>query len=372
VKMDIAAKAVSASALAANEPAGGNSRKRKAETQEPPPIEEDICKGVVRRAAAWRQKYNPSLPKRKLHVDSCGFHMLNRDGIACNGDRCDELTRQILHDGTDPEEAQRDNFVIRASGPDDPSRAFNIEVCSQHPYVMRIFRVATRLRSKVSPDRVTYVSKLTSVDPGTRIRLSFPETRTRDMDPSALAANHQNARASGALPQARPVLCPPPPSPPSPSSSQDALRPDASMFQIICEYIDKAERSSSASRFHLDDCERDFLKATAFRLSVSVSSHRTCKSAFKTGASEAVLTPSRVTRRRSLALAVLLTALGISAQTAFGSDAHGLLFVTPEMLARAIESDMTIRKMARNAQHSIVRFLYRNNLLWQSQGGHGP
>ena len=45
-----------------------------------------------------------------------------------------------------------------------------------------------------------------------------------------------------------------------------------------------------------------------------------------------------------MALAVLLTALGISAQTAFGSDAHGLLFVTPEMLARAIESDMTMRK----------------------------
>ena len=145
------------------------------------------------------------------------------------------------------------------------------------------------------------------------------------------------------------------------------MRPNSLMFQIICEYIDKEETED-----FLDDCERGFLKATAFRLSVSVSSHRTCKSAFKTGASEAVLTPSRVTRRRSLALAVLLTALGISAPTARGSDAHGLLFVTPEMLARAIESDMTIRKMARNAQHSIVRFLYRNNPLWQSQGGHGP
>jgi len=69
---------------------------------------------------------------------------------------------------------------------------------------------------------------------------------------------------------------------------------------------------------------------------------------------------------------VLLTALGISGPTVRGTDAHGLLFVTAEKLARAIESDMTIRKMARNAQHSIVRFLYRNNPLWQSQGGHGP
>ena len=131
------------------------------------------------------------------------------------------------------------------------------------------------------------------------------------------------------------------------------------MFQIICEYIDKEETED-----FLVDCERGFLKATAFRLSVSVSSHRTCKSAFKTSASEAVLTPSRVTRRRSLALAVLLTALDISNL--------GLQFVTPEMLARAIESDMTIRKMARNAQHSIVNFLYRNNALLESQGGHGP
>ena len=135
--------------------------------------------------------------------------------------------------------------------------------------------------------------------------------------------------------------------------------PNSLMFQIICEYIDKAETEGL-----LYECERDVLKATAFRLSVSVSSHRTCKSAFKTGASEAVLTPSRVTRRRSLALAVLLTALDISNL--------GLQFVTPEMLARAIESDMTIRKMARNAQHSIVNFLYRNNALLESQGGHGP
>ena len=143
--------------------------------------------------------------------------------------------------------------------------------------------------------------------------------------------------------------------------------PNSLMFQIICEYIDKEK-----TKDHMDEGERHGLKATAFRLSVSVSSHRTCKSAFKTGASEAVLTPSCVTRRRSLALAVLLTALGISAPTAHGSDAHGLLFVTPEMLARAIESDMTIRKMARNAEHSIVNFLYRNNALLESQGGHGP
>ena len=132
-KKDLAPTAVNASALAAEKKAGGNSRKRPAETREPPAIEEDICKGVVRRAAAWRQKYNPSRKKQKLHGDTIGFHMLNRDGIACNGDRCDDLLGQLVHDGTDPDEAQRDNFVVRSSGPDDPSRAFNIEVCRQHP-----------------------------------------------------------------------------------------------------------------------------------------------------------------------------------------------------------------------------------------------
>ena len=128
-----AVESAKSSALAADTETAGNIKKRKAESQDPPSIEEDICKGVVRRAASWRVKYNPKRKRRMLHVDNGGFHMLNRDGIACNGDRCDDLLEQLLHDGTDPEEAQRDNFVVSASGRDDPSREFNIEVCSQHP-----------------------------------------------------------------------------------------------------------------------------------------------------------------------------------------------------------------------------------------------
>ena len=123
------------------------------------------------------------------------------------------------------------------------------------------------------------------------------------------------------------------------------------MFQISCEYIDKEE-----TKDHLDEGERHGLKATAFRLSVSISSHKACQTAFAPNASGAVLTPSRVTWRRSLALAVLITALGLSAFTSTS--------VTPEKLARAIEGDATIRGDARTSQHSIVNFLARNNAFY--------
>ena len=123
------------------------------------------------------------------------------------------------------------------------------------------------------------------------------------------------------------------------------------MFQIICEYIDKKETSD-----HLDEGQRHGLKATAFQLSVSVSSHTACQSAFPTGASDALLTPACVTRRRSWALAVLLTALGLSAHTPPS--------VTATTLARALEGDVTIRGNALKSQHIIVNFLCRSSALY--------
>ena len=131
----------------------------------------------------------------------------------------------------------------------------------------RIFRVAKRLRSKLSPDRVTYALRVRAVAPGP---LLPPVSPTRHMDPSALAANHQNARASGAhqpvTPPVRVKCNSPPPAPTPPSSFQDVLMPNSLMFQIICEYIDKEK-----TKDHMDEGERHGLKATAFRLSVSIS-----------------------------------------------------------------------------------------------------
>ena len=72
-------------------------------------------KGIIRKAAAWRKKFNPKVPPHLL-----GFHQLNRDGIACNGDRCDTLMQSFLSDGFDEDEAERDNFAVRVTGPDDP------------------------------------------------------------------------------------------------------------------------------------------------------------------------------------------------------------------------------------------------------------
>ena len=75
-----------------------------------------IGDGVIRRASARIHMYNPSREKITLIPDLLGLHPLNRDGIACNGDRCDTLLGSIVHDGCDPDEADRDNFAVRTSG----------------------------------------------------------------------------------------------------------------------------------------------------------------------------------------------------------------------------------------------------------------
>ena len=89
--------------------------------------------GVIRRSAAWRAKYNPSREKTLMVPTMLGFHGFNREGIPCNGDRCDTLLRDMVYDGFEPEEADRDNLAIRVSGPNDPGIAYNVDVCADHP-----------------------------------------------------------------------------------------------------------------------------------------------------------------------------------------------------------------------------------------------
>ena len=60
-----------------------------------------------------------------------GFHNLNRDGIACNGDRCDSLLGTMIKNGFDKDEANRDNYAIRVSGQEDICIKYNIEVCDE-------------------------------------------------------------------------------------------------------------------------------------------------------------------------------------------------------------------------------------------------
>ena len=87
--------------------------------------------GIIRRASAWRFMYNPDSLTQQLNPILLGFSQHNRDGIACNGDRCDTLLKQFLADGFDEEEADRDNFAVRVSGPEDEGIVYNIEVCKQ-------------------------------------------------------------------------------------------------------------------------------------------------------------------------------------------------------------------------------------------------
>ena len=231
----------------------------------------------------------------------------------------------------------------------------------------RMFRLAKRVRSKTPADQVTYAWKETEISYllGAFLpvisEMSVTPSGLRLRPSSALAANDHKPRACAALTQALPILCSPPPSPFSPSSSRKHLL----MFQIICEYIDKEETED-----HLDDGEQGVLKATALRLSVSLTSHKPCQIAFATsGVGRLPLTPSVDRRRRSISLAVLLTALGLSA---FPSQS-----VTSETLALAIEGDATIRRKALYSRHSIINFLYRNNVInnyhqLPAHADHGP
>ena len=87
--------------------------------------------GLIRRAAAHRLVYNPTRKKEVCPPEYLGFHNLNRDGIACNGDRCDTLLGTMIRDGFDVDEANRDNYAIRVSGQEDICIKYNIEVCAQ-------------------------------------------------------------------------------------------------------------------------------------------------------------------------------------------------------------------------------------------------
>ena len=91
----------------------------------------DDVQGIVRRAVAVRLKYNPTGATQLIPPKLLGFHALNRDGIACNGDRCDSLLKQFLHDGFDKDEANRDNYAVEVSGPKDKSIMYNIEVSEE-------------------------------------------------------------------------------------------------------------------------------------------------------------------------------------------------------------------------------------------------
>ena len=122
-------------------PCGANTKAAAPQTSSPAPAEvlaPDFAMGVVRRAAALLATYNPGRTLTQLVPDLVGFHPLNRDGIALNGDRCDSLLGEILGAGCDKDEADRDNVAVRTTGATDPGIAFNIAVCGEDPKLATI------------------------------------------------------------------------------------------------------------------------------------------------------------------------------------------------------------------------------------------
>ena len=102
-------------------------------------VEPDIAPVAVAPAVTVIPKDNVgtfamSIPPRKKTLvppNLVGFHNLNRDGIACNGDRCDSLLGTMIKNGFDKDEANRDNYAIRVSGQEDICIKDNIEVCDE-------------------------------------------------------------------------------------------------------------------------------------------------------------------------------------------------------------------------------------------------
>ena len=93
---EVTASPEHSSALAAQPPTLAGSSERGACARAPastlsPRMGDKHAKGVIRRAAAQRYMYNPEGEKTLISPRLLRFHPLNRDGIACNGDRCGEL-----------------------------------------------------------------------------------------------------------------------------------------------------------------------------------------------------------------------------------------------------------------------------------------
>ena len=224
-------------------------------------------------------------------------------------------------------------------------------------------RPARRVRSKLPPLEVTFVPKISHVAPGT------PETPTTLVDQTrgywlwvspepprepltaracgnAPNKNVAPARACGNAPES-PLshavnLCPL-----CQQLISGARSQPLSLFEIICNYIDK-----DAASHHLDEGQRHGLKATAFQLSGLVSTNRAYQSVFQWIGNAEVQTSELMKQRRSWALAVLLTALSLSPH---------MPDIPPWTLATTLESDVVIRGSACKMQPRIIDLVYRSD-----------
>jgi len=107
------------------------------EAKQVPPMLLDDTQKHISQALELRRQYR--IPGGKQYLPPCllGFDITNRDGIPCNGARCDKLLADICQMGWDEDEANFENICVQAR-PDDASAPaglfrFNKEACDASP-----------------------------------------------------------------------------------------------------------------------------------------------------------------------------------------------------------------------------------------------
>ena len=115
-----------------------------AEAQDIPPMSYDfeVYKKQIAQALELRKKYRIPGGKQYLPPSLLGFDPSNRDGIPCNGARCDKLLSDIAQMGFDEKEANFENICVQAR-PDDASAPaglfrFNQEACAASPLLANL------------------------------------------------------------------------------------------------------------------------------------------------------------------------------------------------------------------------------------------
>ena len=124
-----ASRCASASAMAR---AGGHASAIAELTVGGPAVDLDLP--LIRRAAGLRIKYRTRDVLVRLPLDQVGFHPKNRDGQPPNGERCCQLTDDIVRLGFDRDEADAGGVCVEQKPGTFTIAAFNLKACELDLY----------------------------------------------------------------------------------------------------------------------------------------------------------------------------------------------------------------------------------------------
>ena len=124
-----ASRCASASAMAR---AGGHASAIAEPTVGGPAVDLDLP--LIRRAAGLRIKYRTRDVLVRLPLDQVGFHPKNRDGQPPNGERCCQLTDDIVRLGFDRDEADAGGVCVEQKPGTFTIAAFNLKACELDLY----------------------------------------------------------------------------------------------------------------------------------------------------------------------------------------------------------------------------------------------